>query len=64
MFLRTFCQQELKFKRKFRAILQTVFCELVSLRPPSNGEGLTLISLGFLAVRFKVVVVVVWLGKG
>ena len=64
MFLRTFCQQEPKLKRKFRVILQTVFCELVSLRPPSNGEGLTLISLGFLAVRFKVVVVVVGLGKG
>ena len=43
MFLRMFCQQEPKFKRKFQAILETVFCECVSLCPPSNGEGLTLI---------------------
>ena len=50
MFLRNFCQQEPKFKRKSQAILETAFCEWVSL--PSNGEGLTLIWGGFLAVRF------------
>ena len=54
MFLRKFCQQEPKFKRKFQAILETLFCDCVSLRPPSNGEGLTLICVGFLAVHFEV----------
>ena len=54
MFLREFCQQEPKFKRNFQAILETVFFECAILRPPSNGEGLTLIKVGFLAVRFEV----------
>ena len=53
MFLRKFCLQELKFKRKFQAILETVFCERVILCTPSNGEGLTLIWVGFLGVRFE-----------
>ena len=53
MFLRKFCQQP-KFKRKFQAILETLFCDCVSLRPPSNGDGLTLICVGFLAVHFEV----------
>ena len=52
MLLRNFCQQEPKFKRKSQAILETVFCECVSLT--SNGEGLILIWKGFLAVRFQV----------
>ena len=30
------------------------FCECVSLLPPSNGEGLTLIWVRFLVVRFEV----------
>ena len=54
MFLREFCQQEAKFKRKFRAILETVFFACVSLCPPSNGVGLTLIWVVFLAIRFEV----------
>ena len=52
MFLSKFCQQELKFKWKFQAILETVLG--VSLHPPSNGEWLTLIWVGILAVRFEV----------
>ena len=53
MFLRKFCLQELKLKRKFQAILETVFCERVILCTPSNREGLTLIWVGFLGVRFE-----------
>ena len=53
MFPRKFCKQEPKFKRKFQVILETVFCESVSLFPPSNGKGLTLIWVGFLAVRLS-----------
>ena len=40
MFLRKFCQQDPKFKRKFEAILEMAFCERVSLRPPSSGVEL------------------------
>ena len=31
------------------------FCECVSLRSPSNDEGLTLIWVGFLAIHFEVI---------
>ena len=46
MFQRQFYRQEPKFKRKFQAILETVFCECFSLCPLSNGKGLTLIRVG------------------
>ena len=39
MFLRKFWWKDPKFKWKFQAILETAFCERVSLCPPSNGEG-------------------------
>ena len=47
MFLRRFCQQEPKFKQTFQAILETVFCECVSLCPPPNSKGLTPIWVAF-----------------
>ena len=47
MFQRKFCRQEPKFKRKFQAILETVFCECFSLRPLCDGKGLTLIRVAF-----------------
>ena len=63
MFLRKFCLQVLKLKRKLQATLETVFREVAVTPPPSKNEGLWDIghSMSMVLTKKEAVAIVLYL---